>query len=62
MINFYLLVVGVVASGVVAALGQETGLPKAIGTLLLWLLCGIGWLYFLKLIRLRQTWHDSARR
>jgi protein-S-isoprenylcysteine O-methyltransferase Ste14 len=61
MINFYLLVAGVVASGVVAVLGQNTELPKAAGTVLLWLLCGIGWLYFLKLIRFRQAWHDSAR-
>jgi hypothetical protein len=61
MINFYLLAVGVVASGVVAVLGQDAGLPKAAGTVLLWLLCGVGWLYFLKLIRLRQAWHDSAR-
>jgi len=49
------------ASGVVAVLGQDTELPKAAGTVLLWLLCGIGWLYFLKLIRFRQAWHDSAR-
>jgi hypothetical protein len=61
MVNFYLLVAGVVASGVVAVLGQSPGLPKAAGTVLLWLLCGIGWLYFLKIIRLRQAWHDSAR-
>jgi hypothetical protein len=55
MVNFYLLAVGVVASGVVAVLGQDAGLPKATGTLLLWPLCGVGWLYFLKLIRLRQA-------
>jgi len=61
MINFYLLGVGVIASGVVAILRQDTGLPKATGTVLLWLLCGVGWLYFLKLVRLRQAWHDSAR-
>jgi hypothetical protein len=61
MVNFYLLAVGVVASGVVAVIGQAAGLPKATGTVLLWLLCGVGWLYFLKLIRLRQAWHDSAR-
>jgi hypothetical protein len=61
MINFYLVVTGVIASGVVAVLGQEAGLPKAAGTVLLWLLCGVGWLYFLKLIRLRQAWHDSAQ-
>jgi len=61
MINFYLLVAGVVVSGVVAVLGQNAGLPKAVGAMLLWLLCGIGWLYFLKIIRLRQAWHDSAK-
>jgi hypothetical protein len=61
MINFYLLVAGVMASGVVAVLGQDTELPKAAGTVLLWLLCGIGWFYFLKIIRFRQAWHDSAR-
>jgi len=61
MINFYLLVAGVMASGVVAVLGQDTELPKAAGTVLLWLLCGIGWLYFLKIIRFRQAWHDSAQ-
>jgi hypothetical protein len=27
----------------------------------LWVLCGIGALYFLKVIRLRQAWHESAR-
>lgn len=61
MVNFYLLAVGVVASGTIAVLGQDADLPKATGTVLLWLLCGIGWLYFLKIIRLRQAWHDSAR-
>jgi len=61
MVNFYLLAAGVVASGVVGVLGQDAGLPKAAGTVLLWLLCGIGWLYFLAIIRLRQAWYDSAR-
>jgi hypothetical protein len=61
MINFYLVVAGILSSGVVAGLSRETDLPSGVGTILLWLLCGIGWLYFLKLIRLRQAWHDSAR-
>jgi hypothetical protein len=60
MINFYLIVVGVVASGVVAILKSDETLPKEGATALLWLLCGVGWLYFLKLIRLRQAWYDSA--
>jgi hypothetical protein len=45
----------------VGVLGQSTRVPKAVGTALLWLLCGIGWLYFLKLIRLRQAWYDGAK-
>jgi hypothetical protein len=61
MVNFYLLVAGVAASGVIAVLGEGSGLPKSVGTLLLWMLCGIGWLYFLAIIRLRQAWHESAR-
>jgi hypothetical protein len=63
MVNFYLLVAGIVTSGVVAVLGMgaDANLPKATETALLWLLCGIGWLYFLKLIRLRQAWRDSAQ-
>ncbi|MFQ5854617.1 MAG: hypothetical protein ACE5LU_03085 [Anaerolineae bacterium] len=61
MVNFYLLVVGLVASGVIAVLGRDTDLPKAAATLLLWLVCAVGWLYFLKIIRLRQAWHDSAQ-
>lgn len=61
MVNFYLLVAGVVASGAVAILAQDASLPTTAGTVLLWLLCGIGWLYFLGIIRLRQAWHDSAR-
>jgi len=61
MVNFYLLVAGVATSGVVAVVGQEARLSGIVGTVLLWLLCGIGWLYFLGIIRLRQAWHDSAR-
>lgn len=89
MVNFYLLAAGVVASGVVAIVSQDTllarafvaiagdvaglsddrvarllqspGIPTVAGTLLLWLLCGAGWFYFLNIIRLRQAWHESAR-
>jgi hypothetical protein len=59
MINYYLLAVGITASGLVGVLGKNLSLPTSSGTLFLWLLCGIGWLYFLKLIRLRQAWHGS---
>lgn len=61
MVNFYLLITGVAASGVVAVVGKGTGLPASAGTVLLWLLCGIGWLYFLAIIRLRQAWYESAK-
>jgi hypothetical protein len=61
MVNFYLLIVGIAASGMVNALDAPVSLPPWLGAILLWLLCGVGWLYFLKLIRLRQAWHDSAQ-
>lgn len=61
MVNFYLVIAGAVAAGVVAVMGKDFSLPKGTGTVLLWVLVGVGWLYFLKLIRLRQAWHDSAR-
>lgn len=61
MVNFYLLAAGVVTSGVLAIVAQQANFPKSAGTVLLWLLCGIGWFYFLKLIRLRQAWHESAQ-
>jgi hypothetical protein len=61
MVNFYLLAFGVVATGVLAILSREADLPQSTGTILLWLLCAVGWLYFLKIIRLRQAWHESAR-
>jgi hypothetical protein len=61
MVNFYLLAFGVIATGVLAILSREADLPQSIGTLLLWILCAVGWLYFLKIIRLRQAWHESAQ-
>lgn len=61
MVNFYLLAFGVIATGVLTILSREMDLPLSIGTLLLWILCAVGWLYFLKIIRLRQAWHESAR-
>lgn len=61
MVNFYLLAFGVIATGVLAILSREADLPHSIGTLLLWILCAVGWLYFLKIIRLRQAWHESAQ-
>lgn len=61
MVNYYLLAFGVIATGVLGILSREADLPLSIGTLLLWILCAVGWLYFLKIIRLRQAWHESAR-
>jgi len=61
MVNFYLLAFGVIATGVLGILSRGADLPESIGTLLLWILCAVGWLYFLKIIRLRQAWHESAR-
>ena len=76
MMNFYLLIAGINVTAVVALLGANLRIqavpdPRTVdvslefaatmpATLLLWLLCGIGWHYFLAIIRLRQAWHDSA--
>jgi hypothetical protein len=60
MVNFYLLVAGFVITGVTTVLGTKS-LPSYVATALLWLLCCIGWIYFLSIIRLRQAWHESAR-
>ncbi len=66
IVNFYLLLTGVVLSAVVGLLGAarpmglvEEHLPYA-GTVLLWALCIVGWLYLLQIVRLRQAWLDSA--
>ncbi len=62
MVNFYLLAVGIVATGIVSTLGEKSSsLPRGTGTVLAWLLCAIGWFDFLSLIRLRQAWQESAR-
>ena len=62
MINYYLVIVSVLASGIVALLGRaERQVPLVVGTALLWLLVVVGWFLFLMLIRLRQAWRDSAQ-
>jgi hypothetical protein len=61
LVNFYLLAAGVAASAAAAILGGDLVRLRGPGAVLLWVLCGIGWLYFLAIIRLRQAWHDSAR-
>jgi hypothetical protein len=61
MVNFYLLAVGISLSGVLAIFAEGSRLPRGAGTLLLWLVCGVGWIYFLSVIRLRQAWWESAR-
>jgi hypothetical protein len=61
MVNFHLVVAGVMASGALVVFGQGGGFPRSLGTLLLWVLCGVGWLHFLAIVRLRQAWHDSAQ-
>jgi hypothetical protein len=61
MVNFYLLVTGILGSGLLIVMRGDAGLPTPVGAALLWLLCGVGWLYFLKIVRLRQAWYDSAQ-
>jgi hypothetical protein len=61
IINFFLLTVGIVASGLLTTLRGELSALRVAGPALLWLLCCVGWFFFLKVIRLRQAWHHSAR-
>ena len=61
LVNFYLLLGGFVIAGVATVLDKQPQIPVLVGTVLLWLLCGIGWVDFLSIIRLRQAWHDSAQ-
>lgn len=61
MINFYLVLVGVVASGVLANLKDLEREWVGSATLLLWSVCGVGWFHFLILVRLREAWHDSRK-
>ena len=60
MVNFYLLIAGITTSGVLALLARQSELPTVAGVALFWVLVGIGWIYFLAIIRLRQAWHGSA--
>lgn len=60
MVNFYLLIAGITTSGVLALLARQSGLPTVTGAVLFWVLVGIGWIYFLAVIRLRQAWRGSA--
>lgn len=61
MVNFYLLIAGITTSGVLTLLARQNDLPTATGAALFWVLVGIGWIYFLAIIRLRQAWCTSAR-
>jgi len=67
VVNFYLLLTGVVVSAVVGLVSSESlaaSLGRAlpfVAMALLWALCIVGWLYLLQIIRLRQAWRDSAR-
>jgi len=67
VVNFYLLLTGVVVSAVVALVGADKPGGSWLGEsfpfvamALLWALCIVGWLYLLQIIRLRQAWRDSA--
>ncbi len=67
VVNFYLLLTGVVVSAVAALISAErppgilANAVPYVGMLLLWGLCMVGWLYLLQIVRLRQAWRDSAK-
>lgn len=60
MMNYYLLIVGIASTGVINILKSDK-YQHGIGTMILWILCGVGWFYFLKIVRLREAWYDSAQ-
>ncbi|MEW5718880.1 MAG: hypothetical protein AB1817_09660, partial [Chloroflexota bacterium] len=57
ILNLYLLLVGGVGS-IIAGLGQA--LPRGVYVIVFALLALIGFFTLMKLVRLRQAWHDSA--
>lgn len=61
VLNLYLLLVGGVGS-IIVGLGQASGsdLPRGIYVIVFGLLALIGFFTLMKLVRLRQAWHDSA--
>jgi hypothetical protein len=67
VVNFYLLLTGVVVSAVAALISAErppgilANAVPYVGMSLLWALCIVGWLYLLQIVRLRQAWRDSAK-
>lgn len=59
-INFYLLVVGVAATGLLGLSRKELLLPLYIAGALAWVVCCLGAFYFLILVKLREAWFESA--
>lgn len=61
ILNLYLLLVGGVGS-IIVGLAQANGaeLPRGIYVIVFGLLALIGFFTLMKLVRLRQAWHDSA--
>jgi hypothetical protein len=65
VVNFYLVLTGVVLSAVIALVGADRQWPlpttlHVAGMVLLWVLDIVGWLYLLQLVRLRQAWRGSV--
>jgi len=69
VVNFYLVPTGAVLSAVVALLKSDApgagivsrDLPLCLAALLLWILCMVGVLHLLQIVRLRQAWQDSVK-
>ena len=57
ILNLYILLVGGVGS-IIAGLGQA--LPRGVYVIVFGLLALIGFFMLMKLVRLRQAWHDSV--
>jgi hypothetical protein len=61
ILNLYILLVGGVGS-IIVGLGQASGfdLPRGVYAIIFAMLALIGFFTLMKLVRLRQAWHDSV--
>ena len=61
MVNFFLVITTLITTGVAGIVNSKDNLPIDFAIILLWASSLIGLFYFLKIIRLRQAWVESAK-
>lgn len=64
LVNFFLIITGVIVTAALTVITKENVIRNISRPFLLEIIClifcSIGWFYFIKIIRLRQAWHESA--